>query len=287
MLVLFMGTTLWRQLALTRARDAAAISQMHAQQATFRAADFAARRAADLAALQFERYVAAVDAAAQDPLILDAARDPAHGRVGAECLRLLTDSLAPSAGPFTSWFMLSAEGVLVGRAPESPRSILGRSFAFRDYYTGALENERRRLRRAYVSRVYRSEANEGYEIGIAAVLHDEAGGRIGLIVAGLLTGPTLGWLRLQDSGEEGFSVSILAPRGPEREASASDGAPLFIMHRDLGRGAPLSARLEDAEPADGQPTSFARIVPVRGTPFSAVVRVDDEAGPSAPPAPVR
>lgn len=271
-IVLLIGVTSWRHVAAVRASEAAAFSEMRAQQATFRAADVAARRAADLAAMQFDRYAAAVDAAAEDPGVLDAARDPSHARANAECFRLLTDALAPSTGPFEGWFLLDADGTMVGRAPDYMRPTVGRNYAFRDYYTGALANDRRGVRRAYVSRVFRSEGEDGYEIAISAVLHDEAGRRIGLIVAGLLTGSTLGSLRLQDVNEQGFTVSILAPHGPERDPSASDGAPLFILHRDLGRGAHLGA--EGA--AEGPPSSFARIVPVRGTPFSAVVRVDDE-----------
>ncbi|MFO0586199.1 MAG: protein kinase [Polyangiaceae bacterium] len=278
--VLLTGVTLWRHVAAVRASEAAALSRMHAQQATFRAADFAARRAADLAALQFDRYVAAVDAAAQDPEVLEAARNPAHAGTNEVCFRLLTDALAPTMGPFEGWFLLDADGWMVGRAPDNMRPTVGRNYAFRDYYSGALENERRGIRRAYVSRVYRSEGDDGYQIAIATVLHDDAGRRIGFIVAGLMTGSTLGSLSLQDPNEQGFTVSILAPRGPERDPSASDGAPLFILHRDLGRGAQLSAQLGGGA-VDGQPSSFARIVPVRGTPFSAVVRVDDEDG--APP----
>jgi serine/threonine-protein kinase len=262
-----------------------ALSLGRAQQAALRAADFAARRTADVTALKFERYTAAVEAAGRDPLVARAAADPASPQASEVCARLLAARDGPTAGPFATWFLLDGDGRMIGHAPNTDRPIVGRSFKFRDYFRGVEELERQGRRDAYVSRVFRSESDDHFEIAISFAVHDDAGRWIGLLAASLPTGSALGSIEFDDPDDERLTAALLAPRGLERGESETNPEPIFIMHRALSRGEALVARADDVLSTDAGGGSLVRLVPVRGTPFSVLVRVafDDPLTSSAPP----
>lgn len=243
-----------------------------AEQAAIRAADFASRRAADSVALQFDRYKAAVEDAGNDPRVARAAFGPSAGDASGLCQRLLAGQRALGSASFTAWALFDRDGRLLGRAPDELPGTVGRSFAFRDYFRGAKAMEEEGRRAAYVSRAFHSEGDDEHVIAISYAIHDAADRWVGLLAAVLPTGPTLGAIVLDDSGSEALTASVLAPRDRERSPGVVDPDPIFLLHRTLRPGQARPAR-DDPPPTDSADGALMRVVPVRGTPFSVVVRV--------------
>jgi hypothetical protein len=162
---------------------------------------------------------------------------------------------------------------MIGRAPAGRHATLGHSFNFRDYFRGAQEHERAHLRTAYVSRVYRSEGDDEYQIAISFPVHDAAERWIGLLATTLPTGSAFGSIELEDPGEEDFTAALLAPRGPERGEPVISPDLVFLQHRTLARGQAPSAGTGDVLGTDLGKSGLVRLVPVRGTPFSVLVHV--------------
>jgi serine/threonine-protein kinase len=244
----------------------------HAQQAAIRAADFASRRAADSVALQFDRYKAAVEDAGNDPRVARAVQGSAAGGASELCQSLLAGRRAPGSASFTAWALFDRDGRLLGRAPDSLPGTVGRSYAFRDYFRGVKAMEEEGRRAAYVSRAFHSEGDDEHVIAISYAVHDASDRWVGLLAAVLPTGPTLGSIVLDDSGSEALTASVLAPRDRERSPGVVDPDPIFLLHRTLRPGQARPAR-DDPPPADSTNGALMRVVPVRGTPFSLVVRV--------------
>jgi hypothetical protein len=92
-------------------------------------------------------------------------------------------------------------------------------------------------------------------------------------VATFPTGSALGSIELEDPGDIRFTAALLAPRGLERGETAPNPVPIYILHHALSRGEALPAPVEDLLGADLSSGAFVRLVPVRGTPFSVLVRV--------------
>jgi hypothetical protein len=248
-----------------------AASRDRAEQTAFHAADFAARRAAEVTALQFDRYKAAVEAAGRDPRVVRAALHPDSGEPSEICAGLLAEQDAPSAGPFSHWFMFDRSGKMIGRS--TPAESMGRVYAFRDYYQGAEALEKQGRHVAYVSRTYRSEGDNIFEISISFTIHDDAGHPIGLINGAISTGSVLGSIQFDDRDMAGLTAALIAPRDRERLPGVIDREPVFIMHSGLGLGHVVPARTREMLDADIASGGYMRVVPVRGTPFSVLVRV--------------
>lgn len=269
----------YTQLSLARAQQAA----LRSQQAALRSVDATARSLARLAALQFERYAAAVEAAGRDPRVARAAvADPSSSEASEVCARLLEERAGPTGGPFATWFLLDADGKMIGRAPRVTVDVMGRSFKFRDYYRGAEELERQGRRAAYVSRAYRSEGDGDYEIAISFTVRDGADRRVGLLVATFPTGSAVGSIELDGHSDESFTAALLAPRGPERDQEVGDPEPIFLMHHALIRGEARPANVADFLGADLEGGTLVRREPVRGTSFSVLVRIAYDVQPPAP-----
>lgn len=264
------------------ARDRAEQTAIRAEQTAIRAADFASRRAADSVALHFDRYKAVVEQVGNDPLVARAIESSTAGGASELCQRLLDGQRNSRSASFTAWALFDREGRLLGRAPDALPGTVGRSYAFRDYFRGAKAMDEGR-RAAYVSRAFHSEGDDEHVIAIAYAIHDVSDRTVGFLAAVLPTGPTLGSIVLDDSGSEALTASVLAPRDRERSPGVVDPDPIFLMHRTLrpGQGRPVR---DDPPPADSADGALMRVVPVRGTPFSMVVRVS-VAGLSQPTQP--
>jgi serine/threonine-protein kinase len=156
--------------------------------------------------------------------------------------------------PFTNWFVLDVEGQAVARWPQPPQEFLARNFGWRDYYQGArrLGLEGRRV--SYVSRPFRSEADNHYRLAISAPIHDARGNWVGIVVGMMATGSTLGSLSLNDIHAQRRTAVLVALRDRSRSEAT---APLpdeyiVLLHDGMERGdtTPLgretTGRLEEA-----------------------------------------
>jgi len=196
-----------------------------------------------------------------------AAVDAASPQATEVCSRLLAMRAGPTAGPFSTWFLLDVDGKMLGRAPPDERDTIGLSYAFRDYFRGAWDLDARGRRKAYVSRAYHSEGDDDYEFAISYPIHDAESRWAGLLIATIPTGSALGSLDFSDAGDDTLTAAVLSPLDRERD-SEPDPEPIFILHRRLGRGEQMSAGLDDL-PGSG----FVSRVAVRQTPFSVLVSV--------------
>jgi hypothetical protein len=240
----------------------AELSRIRTQEAAVHVANFAAERVADLTAVEFRRYVAALETAGRDPRVALAISDPEQSH--AICVRLLADAFATAN-------LFDIEGKMVARAPFIAKDNRGRVYRFRDYFRGAEEMAKLgpRDRKAYVSRAYRSEADGRYELAISFPVFDAADRWVGVLAGSMYSGSTLGMIDLRDKGLEGVTAALLAPRDRERDQPDPDPNPIVIVHRTLGIGQAMPADPVDALGTGG----FVRLVPVQGTPLSILVRV--------------
>jgi hypothetical protein len=124
---------------------------------------------------------------------------------------------AGEENPFESWAIMDAEGTMLARAPSAPE-LLGRSFGYRDYYKGLFRGLTPPDRDfTYISRVFRSAADDRYRFGISALVRkdDEV---LGIVLATIPTGSTLGSLQLQ--GEH--RTAVLAGRSDTNRPDGSN-----------------------------------------------------------------
>jgi hypothetical protein len=129
--------------------------------------------------------------------------------------------------PFESWAILDASGMMLARAPAKP-GVLGRNFGYRDYYKGLFRELSRPDRDfTYVSRVFRSAADDRYRFGISSLVRD-GDEVVGIVLATIPTGSTLGSLRLQ--GEQRTAV-LVGRRDTNRPSGGDDpDKNLVLIH---------------------------------------------------------
>jgi serine/threonine-protein kinase len=250
------------------AHQATERSRIRTHEQAIRVANNLADRLADLTALQFEHYMAAVATVAQDPAAERAIADPSLAH---EVFERLTGHLVrPHTAAFATANVFDTEGTMLARAPFVAVDNRGRSYQFRDYFQGAAELARQGQRKPYVSRAYRSEADGNFEVAISSPVFDASGRWVGVLVGGLYSGSTLGTIELTDDWKAGLTAALLAPRDRERGQAEPDPNPIVVVHRALGLGEARPADPEDVLGTGG----YVRIAPVRRTPFSVLVRVE-------------
>ena len=152
---------------------AAELARTRVQQTAVHVADYAAHQVADRMAVQFERYTAAMETVGSDPRVAFAIADPS---LASEIFaRLLAQPIAPNAAAFSTATLFGTNGIMRARAPFVAVDNRGRSYQFRDYFRGAEERARQGVRKAYVSRAYRSESDQNFEFGISFPVLDASG----------------------------------------------------------------------------------------------------------------
>lgn len=237
-----------------------------AQQTALHAADFAARSAANLTAEHIERLTALVATAALDPRIAPAVKSATNEEATEACAALSTHY---TAHPFEGWWLFDRSGIMRGRWPVSLNDNRGKSYAFRDYFQGAKKLAEAQRREVYVSRAFRSESDDSHEVALAVPVYDADGRWIAVLAASLPTGSAFGAVPLEDGGGgDRLTATLIAPRDRERSDSELDHEPIFILHPALGHGKALTAPTG----AGSGSTALMHIAPVRGTPFSVLVR---------------
>jgi serine/threonine protein kinase len=139
--------------------------------------------------------------------------------------------------PFESWAIMDGTGTMLARAPAAPE-LLGQHFEYRDYYKGLFRGLTRPDRDfTHVSRLFKSKADERYRFGISALVRD-GDEVVGIVLATIPTGSTLGSVRLQDaqrtavlvgrwdtnlpdgSNDSDRNLVLIHPAYPERGANA-------------------------------------------------------------------
>jgi serine/threonine-protein kinase len=147
--------------------------------------------------------------------------------------------LESCARGFQSVYLTSANGRLLTQWPHPPNAILGRNYAFRDYFLGSRYLGEHGLHAAFLGQAYRAESNGQLQFAVSAPVFDSEGKWIGCVVAALAADSAIGQVRLQGSLESGRSVALLGPRGNDRPIP---GVPApaknfdFVVHPRLGLG---------------------------------------------------
>ena len=237
-----------------------------AQQIALHAADFAARSAANLTAERVERLAALVESGGREPQVARALGSAPDRDPTAVCTELYARH---RAHPFESWWLFDQDGVMRGRWPMALRDNRGKSYAFRDYFQGAARLAQERRPGVHVSRAFRSEDDHSHTVALAVPIHDADGRWVGVLAVSLPTGSAFGAVPLEDGGGDQLTAAVIAPRDRERaDGEGEPHEPIFILHPTLGRGQALPA------PTGGGPDtrSLMHVAPVRGTPFSVLVR---------------
>jgi serine/threonine-protein kinase len=188
--------------------------------------------------------------------------------------------------PFESWAILDADGTMLARAPARPE-LLGRRFAYRDYYQGLFRDLGRPDHEfTHISRVFRSAADDRYRFGISSLVRD-GDDVLGIVLATIPTGSTLGSLRLQ--GEQ--RTAVLVGRGDTNQPDGSntpDKNFILIHPAYPERGAePVEAKLPETDMIDDyvdpllQGRWLAGFASVGDTEFTVIVqqRYDEAIGP--------
>jgi hypothetical protein len=248
-------------------------AQHEADLAALRVTSLAGAHARELAqrvSERFERYRDAVERAGHLPEVLRAAADPALA--SRACEALVNRPVTGAARDFDAWLLFDAGGMLLGRAPKGTRNNERRDYSWRDYFRGARDEEKKGHRRPYVSRVYVSEGDGAYQVGVSSLLYGDGDRVVGLLVAELRSGSAFGDFALGDAPLEGVTEELLARRDRDRDVDTTYADPVSILRRDLPSGTAeptpadvlLGGRLGDG--------ALAHVFLVKDTPFTVLVR---------------
>jgi eukaryotic-like serine/threonine-protein kinase len=134
--------------------------------------------------------------------------------------------------------VMATDGRLLAQWPPPKLPILGKSYAFRDYFRGARYLAEHGLPGAYLGFAYRAESSGQLEFSFAAPVRGSDGKWIGSVVASLGVDSTLGQVQMTDSVESGRIVALLGPRDVDRATSQAPPPRdfYFIVHPQLSRG---------------------------------------------------
>src|SRR5262249_12533651 len=118
-----------------------------------------------------------------------------HCEVSDKALRALIEKpVTPAARDFQSWLLFDKNGILLGRSPVPRNNTTGLLYHWRDYFVGARDNKQ-----PYVSRIFPSEGDSAYKVGVAFPVLDSDRVMIGLLLAQLPAGSSFGGFTLSDS----------------------------------------------------------------------------------------
>ncbi len=212
--------------------DAAMFAGARAQREEVR--DAALRSNAALASAQSRTLLAALDKYGERAAL--AASDPAIGALlargrtlePASELRELYESagnLAPEAV-----YLLDREGVLVARWASVPRSFVGVSYAFRDYFKCAKDLPPKMV---CISPAYRSEVHNLVQFAFSAPVRAADGTWLGVLVMSKDAARTLKDVDIDDLNGSGQITAVFAVRGAERTQPADKQKMIAVFHRAL------------------------------------------------------
>jgi AAA-like domain len=253
------------------------------------AADERAHKLAERMSQRFDLYRDAVELAAgrrdvQDALADAKAHPEWYDRERAElnksepgcrvcdkvCQTLEETPVTDAARDFQSWILFNKEGILLGRFPKTEvRNNAGLNYEWRDYFKGALQEDKDKGR-PYVSRIFASEGDSDYKVGVSFPVHSSKGGAvIGLLLAQLSAGSSRGGFMLSDPSPPKGVVDVmvgLSDRG-RTEYVPRTSQTFVVLYDGLKDGsAPADALLAEGAQMQG-------MAHVKDTPFTVLVRV--------------
>jgi serine/threonine-protein kinase len=210
---------------------------------------YAARTVAGTVLFKLEQYSDAVEQTARDPRLPKLFQRRDTRALRDFCRKTLAAYDEPREGlrlpdgesPFDSWLLLDTQGAPLARCPDPPPGYFWKTFEWRDYFRGAKQRAFEGRTLPYVSRAFRSEADETYRFAISAPVLAPTGEWLGVLLGLPGTGSTLGSLRLNDPDAHQRTALLVAPRDRTRE-EAEGPLPqdyIVLLHDALGHGESL------------------------------------------------
>jgi len=182
-----------------------ALRQARAQwiESVLRANDYAAEMATGAILNQLRRPMLEIESMARTPLFATLALGPPR-------------KPAPELAPFRSegfdiLVVFDREGTLNAIWPAGWRDIVGRNYVWRDYFHGVCDPQgRESMGDAYISRSFRSENDDQYNLAISAPILRE-GRCIGVVLGTIVTDSALGPFELIDRGDARHRGVLFGP----------------------------------------------------------------------------
>jgi eukaryotic-like serine/threonine-protein kinase len=216
-----------------------------------------ARFVADAIENQLKQQMAKVERMAADPAIAAIARGPVL--YDASLMRPYQEQGFGLVGVY------DRKGTILARWPEGTAQILGRDYAWRDYFRGACEAGDRLVSGAYVARSFESENDGSFNLSISAPIIED-GRCVGLVLASVLTDKALGDVSGVDRSDPRHKAVLVGPQDRNRgeRESAFPRDYLVLIHDALqpaqGVRLPFEPEL-DFEKRFGAPRSRGRQFP--------------------------
>lgn len=192
---------------------------------------YAARAVAGTVLAQLDEYADQIVTEARALALVDALarRDDA-------ALQALSEGIQARHAGIAYWFVLDTEGALRAIVPsDQPGTARDwhRSYAFRDYFRGAMALVPNADRPVYVSRAYLSTTDQRYKVALVSPVRGADGAPLGLLAAEIATDRRLGALDLSDDRR----LAVLTVRR-DREA-ATEALPdehILLAHGGVAHG---------------------------------------------------
>ena len=138
---------------------------------------------------------------------------------------------------FLDIYLAASDGRLLTEWPLRSNAVLGKNYAFRDYFLGAQALAEQGLHGAYLGPAYRAESNGQLQFALAAPVFALNGEWLGSVVAAQAADSAIGQVPLQDPTETERVVALLGPRDRDRSSSLARSEDFdFLVHPQLGRG---------------------------------------------------
>lgn len=253
----------------------AAAQEKDRREEVLRANEYAARWVAGTVLFKLNGYRDAVAQAAKEfPRehleVLRQGKVQERGVIEEYCKKLQAkyQALGESSALQQDWFVLSKDGTVIARWTPSlvanQYDVLGRNYAWRDYFKGAWKLGEARSRSAYISRAILSEPNRTQRYVISAPVYDEKGDPIGVLITTTNTGSALGTLDLKDPSDTRHIAMVVALRDNNRETQ-NDPLPedhVILVHDSLEAG--TTTILKSNAAVHGAIASAKKSLPNRG-----------------------
>ena len=139
-------------------------------------------------------------------------------------------------GTIDNFVVFAPDGVLRNRWPLRSAPARAASFAFRDYFQGALGLAATGSRQIYVPRVIRSQTTGKLELELSTPLYDPSGTFVGVLGASLPVRSTFGTVQMNCAGAGHCLTGLLGPRDRDDAGAPLPEPLIFIAAPELRTG---------------------------------------------------